>query len=103
MSLAANDQADAPLRGALASRSFMGGCYVAALALTAAAVFIGASPTLTGPLGPASPLVLTLLGLGLAALAAPATVLTWRLLSLLRIRGRDAGARLHLRFVFLFA
>ena len=104
MSPAANsNQAEAPLRGALASRSFMGGCYVAALGLTAAAVFIGASPTLTGPLGPASPLVLTLLGLGLAALAAPATGLTWRLLSLLRVRARDAGARLHLRFVFLFA
>jgi two-component system nitrogen regulation sensor histidine kinase NtrY len=95
--------ADAPLKGALASRPFMGGCYVAALALTAASVFIGASPTLTGPLGPASPLVLTLLGLGLAALAAPATALTWRLLSLLRERARDAGARLHLRFVFLFS
>ncbi|HEY2482914.1 MAG TPA: PAS domain-containing sensor histidine kinase, partial [Caulobacteraceae bacterium] len=40
---------------------------------------------------------------GLAALAAPATALTWRLLSLLRVRARDAGARLHLRFVFLFA
>jgi two-component system nitrogen regulation sensor histidine kinase NtrY len=95
--------AAAPLHGALASRKLMGGCYVAAAIFTAIAVFIGASPTLTGPLGPASPVVLTLLGLGIAALAAPAAGLGWRIFSLLRARSRDAGARLHLRFVLLFA
>ena len=97
------EQAEAPLRGVLASPSLMGGCYAVAAALTAIAVFIGATPTLTGPLGPASPVVLTLLGLGLAALAAPAAGLAWRIFSLLRVRSRDPGARLHLRFVFLFA
>jgi len=97
------EQAEAPLRGALASRTLMGGCYAVAAAFTAIAVFIGASPTLTGPLGPASPAVVTLLGLGLAALAAPAAGLAWRIFSLLRVRSRDPGARLHLRFVFLFA
>jgi two-component system nitrogen regulation sensor histidine kinase NtrY len=81
----------------------MGGCYAAALALTGLAVFFGASPTLTGPLGPASPVVLALLALGAAVLAPPAAGLVWRMVRLLRAREQDAGARLHLRFVFLFA
>ena len=81
----------------------MGGCYVAAVVFTALAVFLATAPTLAGPLGPASPAVLTLLGLGFAAIAAPAAGLGWRLIGLLRARSRDAGARLHMRFVFLFA
>ncbi len=93
----------APLRGLLASRALMGGCYAAALVFTALAVFLATSPTLTGPLGPASPAVLTLLGLGFAAIAAPAAGLGWRLIGLLQAQTRDAGARLHMRFVFLFA
>ncbi|MGH7025165.1 MAG: ATP-binding protein [Caulobacteraceae bacterium] len=94
---------EAPSSGALASRTLMGGCYAAAVALTGLAVFLGTSPTLTGPLGPASPLVLALLGLGLIVLIPPAAGLVGRLVNLLRARSRDAGARLHLRFVFLFA
>jgi len=93
----------APLSGLLASRTLLGGCYAAAVALTGLAVFLGASPTLTGPLGPASPVVMSLLALGLASLVPPAASLVWRMVSLLRARSRDAGARLHLRFVFLFA
>ena len=90
-------------RGLLASRTLMGGCYIAAVAFTALAVFLATSPTLTGPMGPASPAVLTLLGLGFVAIAAPAAGLGWRLIGLLQARSRDAGARLHMRFVFLFA
>jgi two-component system nitrogen regulation sensor histidine kinase NtrY len=81
----------------------MGGCYAVALALTGLAVFLGTSPTLTGPLGPASPLVLALLALGAAVLIPPAAGLVWRMIRLFRAQERDAGARLHLRFVFLFA
>lgn len=95
-----SDTAD---RSLLASRSLMGGCYAAAVALTAIAVFLGASPTLSGPLGPASPVVLALLCLGLVVLAPPAIALTGRIFRLLNERASDAGARLHLRFVFLFA
>ncbi|HXU99970.1 MAG TPA: PAS domain-containing sensor histidine kinase [Caulobacteraceae bacterium] len=81
----------------------MGGCYVAAVLFTALAVFLATAPSLTGPLGPASPAVLTLLGLAFAALAAPAGGLFWRMVGLLRARSSDAGARLHMRFVLLFA
>jgi len=79
----------------------MGSCYAAAVATTGLAVFLGASPLLAGPLGPASPLVLALLGLGLVALAPPATALVLRIVVL--VRDRDPGARLHLRYVFMFA
>lgn len=90
-------------RSVFASRPLIGSCYIAAVIFTAVAVFLGASPTLAGPLGPASPVVLSLLGLGLAALAPPAIGVSRRLLGLLRVRAKDPGARLHLRFVFLFA
>ncbi|MEO8813036.1 MAG: PAS domain-containing sensor histidine kinase [Caulobacteraceae bacterium] len=81
----------------------MGVGYGLAAALTAASVFLGASPRLSGVLGPASPLVLTLLGLGFILILALAALLGWRLLQLLGARSSDAGARLHLRFVALFA
>jgi two-component system nitrogen regulation sensor histidine kinase NtrY len=48
-------------------------------------------------------LVLILLGLGFVLIVALAGVLSWRLLRLLGARSSDAGARLHLRFVTLFA
>jgi two-component system nitrogen regulation sensor histidine kinase NtrY len=81
----------------------MGGCYALAAALTGASVALGSSPTLSGALGPASPLVLTLLGLGFVLVLFLAGVLVWRLLRLLSAQSSDAGARLHLRFVALFA
>ncbi|MEP6968430.1 MAG: PAS domain-containing sensor histidine kinase, partial [Pseudomonadota bacterium] len=90
-------------RRASGSRLAMGGCYALAAALTAVSVALGSSPTLSGALGPASPLVLTLLGLGFVLTASLAALLGWRLLGLISARSRDAGARLHLRFVALFA
>ncbi|HEY1559700.1 MAG TPA: PAS domain-containing sensor histidine kinase [Caulobacteraceae bacterium] len=100
-----NTETPAPTvpRDLLSSRGLMGGCYAATMALTGLAVFLGTSPTLTGPLGPASPVVLALLALGAAALILPTAGLVRRMVRLLRARERDAGARLHLRFVFLFA
>ncbi len=95
--------ASGPRWGVLASPTVVGGCYAAAAVLTAIAIALGSSPSLTGPLGPASPVVLTLLGLGLLMIAAPASYLAWRLLQLLGAQSSDAGARLHLRFVALFA
>ncbi len=91
------------LRAVSDSRLTMGGGYALAAALTAASVALGSSPNLIGPLGPASPLVLILLGLGFVLIVAMAGVLSWRLLRLLGARSSDAGARLHLRFVALFA
>ena len=95
--------AQAPWTGVLASRVVMGGCYAAAAAFTALSVVLGSSPNLTGPLGPASAVVLILLGLGFIAIAPPAVLLAWRMLTLLSAQSADAGARLHLRFVALFA
>ena len=81
----------------------MGGGYALAAALTAISVALGSSPNLSGALGPASPLVLTFLGLGFLLLAALGALLAWRVLRLLGAQSSDAGARLHLRFVALFS
>jgi two-component system nitrogen regulation sensor histidine kinase NtrY len=69
---------------ALQSRYVLGGGYVVALLLTGIAILLAASPPETGPLAPASRNIL-------------------RLLALLDAQSDDAGARLHLRFVTLFA
>ena len=92
-----------PFAWAANSRLAMAVGYAVALALTAAAVMLGSSPTLSGPLGPASPLVLTLLGLGLVVILAIAAAMAWRVFSLFSAQSSDAGARLHLRFIGLFA
>ncbi len=81
----------------------MGGGYALAAALTAVSVALGSSPNLSGALGPASPLVLTFLGLGFLLIAALGALLAWRVLRLLEARSSDAGVRLHLRFVALFS
>ncbi len=87
----------------LDSRLIMAVGYVLALALTASAIMLGSSPTLSGPLGPASPLVLTLLLLGLAIVLALAAVMFGRVVALFNAQSDDAGARLHLRFIAMFA
>ena len=87
----------------LQSRYVVGGGYALAACLTAVAILMAASPPETGPLGPASHLILTLLGLNLILILALAALTGLRLRGLLRARAQDAGARLHLRFVTLFA
>ena len=77
------------------------GVYVLAASLTVVALWIGASPTLSGPLGPASPLAISLLLLALILILILAGTLAWRIAGL--ARSNEAGARLHLRFVGLFA
>src|SRR5580698_4868811 len=80
-------------------RVLMGGAYAVAAGLTALSVALGSSPNLSGALGPASPLVLSFLGLGFLIVVALGALLGWRLLRLLGAQSSDAGARLHLRFV----
>jgi two-component system nitrogen regulation sensor histidine kinase NtrY len=77
--------------------------FVLSASLIAMAVALGASPTLSGPLGPASPLVQTLLGVNLALSIAIGVLIGWRMIRLAHNQSGDAGARLHLRFVALFA
>src|ERR1700729_3553982 len=78
------------------------GCVISAI-LTAAAVALGSTPSWSGPLGPASPLVLTLVGINFGLIVALGVLIGRRLLHLAGRQTGDAGARLHLRFVALFA
>jgi two-component system nitrogen regulation sensor histidine kinase NtrY len=87
----------------LESRPVVGAGFAVTAALTAAALGLGSSPTLAGPLGPASPLVLTLAGIDFLLLASLGALVGWRVVRLAGARSDDAGARLHLRFVGLFA
>ncbi|WP_309645231.1 PAS domain-containing sensor histidine kinase [Phenylobacterium sp.] len=87
----------------LQSRYVLGGGYALAAILTAVAILLAASPPETGPLAPASKNILAILGFNLVLILALAGQVGVRLAALLRARSEDAGARLHLRFVTLFA
>lgn len=84
-------------------RVLIGTAYALAVGLTAVSVALGSSPNLSGALGPASPMVLILLGLAFLIVVVLGALLAWRLLRLLGAQSSDAGARLHLRFVTLFS
>ncbi len=88
---------------ALQSRVVLGVGYGVAAGLTGLAILLAASPPATGPLGPTSELILTVLGFNLVLILALTTVVALRFVALLNARDSDAGARLHLRFVTLFA
>jgi len=88
---------------ALQSRYALGGGYALAGFLTAVAILLAASPPETGPLAPASKNILVILGLNLVLILALATQVGLRVASLLRARSTDPAARLHVRFVTLFA
>jgi two-component system nitrogen regulation sensor histidine kinase NtrY len=90
-------------RELLRSRFTLGGAYGVAIALTATAVFLASSPPATGPIGPATTVILVVLGFNLALILCVAGIVGWRLLDLVDARASDAGARLHLRFVGLFS
>lgn len=88
---------------AMQSRYALGGGYLLAAILTAVAILLAASPPEAGPLRPASTTILTVLSLNLILILTLAAIVGLRLLALLDARSVDAGARLHLRFVTLFA
>ncbi|HVK41506.1 MAG TPA: PAS domain-containing sensor histidine kinase, partial [Phenylobacterium sp.] len=88
---------------ALQSRYVLGGGYALAALLTAVAILLAASPPETGPLAPASKNILAILGLNLVLILALAAQVGFRIMSLLKARSSDPAARLHLRFVTLFA
>ncbi len=91
------------LRRLADSRLLIGAAYVLAFTLTAAAIMLGTSPRLSGVLGPASPLVISLLGAAFVLIALLGAVMGWRILRLIGAGTREPGARLHVRFVALFA
>jgi len=82
---------------------FLGAGYGLAVALTALSIILAASPPASGPIGPASRLILTVLSLNLILILTLAAVAALQLAGLVNARASDAGARLHLRFVTLFA
>ncbi|KRB44501.1 MAG: PAS domain-containing sensor histidine kinase [Pseudomonadota bacterium] len=88
---------------ALQSRYVLGGGYALAAFLTAIAILLAASPPETGPLAPASKNILAVLAFNLVLILALAAQVGWQIVALLRARSSDAAARLHLRFVTLFA
>ena len=74
-----------------------------AAVLTAISVYMASSAPGAGPIGPASRTVLLILGVNLALILFLCASAGRRVLRLVFERSRDAGARLHLRFVLLFA
>jgi two-component system nitrogen regulation sensor histidine kinase NtrY len=88
---------------AMQSRAVLGLGYGLAAALTGLAILLAASPPSTGPVGPPSQLILTVLGLNLILILALTLVLSLRFAALFAARDRDAGARLQVRFVMWFA
>ncbi len=85
------------------SRYLLGGGYILAFILTSVGVALASSPPATGPLGPASTVVLVVLGFNLVLILALAALVGWRVLGMLGGSPDEAGARLHLRFVALFS
>ncbi|MBV8684939.1 MAG: PAS domain-containing sensor histidine kinase [Caulobacteraceae bacterium] len=81
----------------------MGAGFALTTIVALVAVVLGSWPDVSGPLGPASPGVLTLLGCEAVLLVGMGALIAWRLLRLVLAQAGDAGARLHLRFVTLFA
>jgi two-component system nitrogen regulation sensor histidine kinase NtrY len=93
----------ARLRARLNSRYSLVLGYALAALLTAVSVWLASSAPVTGPVGPRSQAILIILGLNLILIVALAATIGWRVFRLIIAQRRDAGARLHLRFVLLFA
>ena len=83
----------ARIRNALRSRVVLGVGYGVAAVLTGVAIVLAASPPETGPLGPASELILTVLGFNLILIIALMIAVVLRILELLDARSQDAGTR----------
>lgn len=84
-------------------RYSLGVGYGLAAILTAVAVWMASSAPITGPVGPRSQAILAILALNLVLIVGLAATIGWRVFRLIVAQRRDAGARLHLRFVLLFA
>lgn len=91
------------LRALAGSRMATGGVYLAAVLLTGLGILLAASPPLSGPLAPASLNILWILGINLVLILWLLAAAGRTVLGLLQARAADPGARLHLRFVTLFA
>ena len=91
------------IRNTLQSRLVLGVSFGIASALTVLAIILAAFPPTVGPLGPPGATILTLLWLNMALILLLLASVALRIVELLEARASDAGARLHMRFVMLFA
>ncbi|MDB5470031.1 MAG: sensor histidine kinase [Caulobacter sp.] len=90
-------------RRVVGSRLFLGGAFALATVLTALGAFLASAPPSGELVGPASQTVLIVLGVNLVLILGIA-VLIGRRVTLVIEEGRtDAGARIHRRFLLLFA
>jgi two-component system nitrogen regulation sensor histidine kinase NtrY len=85
------------------ARMLFGAGYMTAAAVTALTIWLVATAPGAGPIGPAGNTLLLILSLNLLLILALTAAVGWRVWKLFRARDRDAGVRLHLRFVTLFA
>ena len=88
---------------AVNSRLVLGVGYGVAATLTAVTILLAASPPAEGPLAGRTQLILSVLGFNLVLILALTAIVAIRFFALLSAREHDAGARLHVRFVMLFA
>ena len=90
-------------RRAVRPRFILGFGYVVAVLLTIAAVYFSTRAPGAGKAGPASRIILAGVLGNLVLILFLAAAVGWRVVKMLRERGRDAGTRLHVRFVTMFA
>jgi len=91
------------IRETLQSRLVRGICFGIAAALTILAILLALSPPAQGPLGPITRGILMVLGLNMVLILVLVGAVGLQVLELLEARSTDAGARLHVRFVWTFA
>ena len=90
-------------RERLGSRFVLGLGYVVAFLLTATVVFLSSRAPVAGSVGPASHTILAVVLANLVLILALVASAAWSVVRLIRHQTQDAGAKLHLRFVSLFA
>ena len=77
--------------------------YVVAFLLTLTAIYLSIRAPGSGPIGPATRTILAVVLANLVLILALAAAVGWSVVRLIAARAHDAGARLHLRFVLMFA
>jgi two-component system nitrogen regulation sensor histidine kinase NtrY len=90
-------------RDRIAPGSLLGVGFALAAAMVGLAVWMASSAPVTGPVGPPSRAILIVLSLNLVLIGVVAIATVRRVFGLVAAQRGDAGARLHLRFVAIFA
>src|SRR3984885_1161031 len=90
-------------RDRLGPGTLLGTGLALSAALVGLAVWMASSAPVTGPVGPPSRAILIVLGLNLILIGTLAIATVHRVFGLIAAQRGDAGARLHLRFVMVFA